>query len=117
MITAAGTDDFLYAPVVLPEGAVVTGFHATLWDDSPNSLRVSLRRVDNLGSFATMAFVETTGAVAAVVQYSDTTISVGAIDNVNASYVVEVHDPIGTWESQGFNLRLQSVRIQYRLEP
>ena len=88
---SSGTASTFSAPVYLPNGAVITGFKADLYDDSPvNYTNASLRRwrnttVDTMAEVTTIGSISTSGWRV----FSDTDgISFATIKNTSHAYYV-----------------------------
>jgi hypothetical protein len=108
--TPAGTGAGHYvAPVRLPDGANVTGFSVTAFDEVSASATVRLLRVPLAAPVAqTMATVTTTGTSGDPVRtYSTTAIAPSLVDNAASYYYVDV--------SMGRVLDIYGVRITFTL--
>lgn len=93
-----------YAPVSLPQGAVVTNFNVSYIDDSSSDVTFTLRRnsKDNTAS-SEMASITTSGENDSTVRTDeDTTISLATIDNSMYTYAIRVEMPAFTTGSSSF---------------
>lgn len=107
-------DTTVVAPVVLPQGAVMTKLSAWLEDNDPDSyLVVDLRRadIDSTGAF-TAASVNGDGLSGTGVREA-TSISGPTVDNTAYKYGIRVYDTNGTWEVN--DSRLLHVAIEYEI--
>ena len=100
---------YWYAPVNLPDGAVITEFKATVYDNDPQNVIVWLCRQGG-GSFAPMAEVESTSNSELYQSYTDTSIDYATVDGYLNAYLVE-----GLLRSGDANHRLSNVRITYTI--
>lgn len=112
-----GTMTIFYAPVQLPEGAVITRLRAYLTDnDTPENIEVRLDRtpLDGVGTPSIMGFVETEDANNSPVaqMLDDTTISFNPIQNGQYQYQIriEVVAP-----DTAYSELIHSVQIFYQL--
>ncbi len=104
----AGEDDFLILPVSLPDGAVVTGFSYTYWDDDQGvDGGAYLYRSDD----TMMAKLATSGAEAEVREVKTESIEVRRIDNSAFGYMVFLQMSA----KAGQNLMPISASVSYRL--
>lgn len=114
-IVAVGIDDLAYAPVVLPDGAVITGIRAWMWDSSASSLRVQLRAVANTGGYTNISpELSSTGSSSSTKEYR-ADVDNWALDTSAHSLVVQAFVPDGDWDAIRFDIRLQHVIVEYRL--
>lgn len=98
---ANGTSDIFYAPVNLPDGAVVTSFEAILGDyDASEDVTVHLFQVPFGSGNTTMATVESSGS-SSTASYMDTSISPSVVDNLNNSYMVWLGLPTSSMNYRG----------------
>ncbi|MEP6300230.1 MAG: hypothetical protein ABJ382_23165 [Ilumatobacter sp.] len=112
--------DHLYAPIVLPTGALITGATARIVDNQFLDPRVELERKGNAIAAGDLFEVDTSGAVDAIRDFP--LIEQGStpkvIDNSNSVYYVEISLKPGstfTWSTAGSTLRVASVVIDYEL--
>lgn len=105
---SAGADDFLVAPVALPDGALVTGFSFTFWDaDEKIDGAAYLYRSDD----AVLAGIATQGARAEV-RYAETdVVKERKVDN--SAYGYFVYFQISS--EAGANLMPIAASVTYRL--
>jgi len=104
----SGDDDFLAVPISLPDGAIVTGFSYTYWDDDPEvDGGAYLYRSDD----TMMARLATSGAKAEVRVVSTDAVEPRRIDNALFSYVVYLQ----LSAKAGQNLMPISASVSYRL--
>ncbi len=104
----SGEDDFLVIPVSLPDGAVVTGFTYTYWDDDEAvDGGAYLYRSDD----TMMAKLATTGAAAEVRMVTTESIEAKKVDNGGFGYMVFLQ----LSAKAGQNLMPISASIAYRL--
>jgi hypothetical protein len=100
-----------YFPVNLPERATVTGFY--VWGQTgsaSHSFGCYLSRFNNSGSFYDLASVSSSNTTMTL---SDVSISYGAIDNVNYSYLVECAET--TASRSGNVVYIYRIRIDYTI--
>jgi len=85
---ASGLGDYVYLPVILTDGAIVTRFSGYLASDGSVETRAYLMReeVDNTASGESMA--EISGTAISTTLYEDTSITGGTIDNDAYKYYV-----------------------------
>jgi hypothetical protein len=104
----SGEDDFLVLPVSLPEGAVVTGFSYTFWDedDTVDGGAFLYRSDDTM-----MAKLATNGAAAEVRQVKTESIEARKIDNSGFGYMVFLQMSA----KAGQNLMPISASVSYRM--
>ncbi len=103
-----GDDDFLIVPVDLPDGAIVTGFAYTFWDDDPEvDGGAYLYRSDDV----MMAKLATSGNAAEVRMVQTESIDARKIDNTGFAYMVFFQ----TSAKAGQNLMPISASISYRM--
>lgn len=104
----SGEDDFLILPISLPDGAVVTGFSYSYWDDDENvDGGAYLYRSDD----TMMAKLATSGAQAEVREVKTESIESRRIDNSGFGYMVFLQ----TSSKAGQNLLPISASVTYRL--
>jgi hypothetical protein len=103
-----GEDDFLVVPIVLPDGAIVTSFSYTVWDDDQHVDGAAyLYRSDD----TMMAEVVSRGALAEVRQLQTDKIEARKIDNSGFAYLVFMQ----TSAKAGANLVPIAATVSYRL--
>jgi len=108
--STAGTT-YWYAPVNLPDGAVVTEFRAWVYDNHAEDIMVQLSRSEaTMGDTWLMASVTSSGATFSYRAFSDSTIGSSTIDNQNNAYVLT-----GVLRSGNSYHRLGQVRITYNI--
>jgi hypothetical protein len=101
-----GSECFM-APAYLPDGATVTWFYASLYDNSASNIDVELRRVDRLtGSTNILADLSTSGTSTAIQNLYTGTISYATVDYPNYAYYITTC----LFDSSS---RLYSIRIYY----
>jgi hypothetical protein len=107
--TPAGTPGRYVAPVRLPQGATVTGFSVTAFDEVSDSATVRLLRVPMTVPIGqAMATVTTTGTSGDPVRmYAATTVAPSLVDNTANYYYVDV--------AMGRILDIYGVRISFTL--
>lgn len=104
----SGDDDFLVVPISLPDGAVVTGFSYTYWDNDPEvDGGAFLYRSDD----TMMARLATSGAKAEVRTTATDAVEARKIDNSGFAYMVYLQ----TSAKAGQNLMPISASVSYRL--
>jgi hypothetical protein len=105
----AGGDDFLILPIALPDGAIVTSFSYTFWDDDPDvDGGAYLYRSDDV----MMARLATSGAADEVREVRTESIQQAArIDNGAFGYMVFLQMSARA----GQNLMPISASVSYRL--
>lgn len=104
----SGEDDFLVIPLALPDGAVVTGFSYTYWDDDQAvDGGAYLYRSDD----TMMARLATSGAQAEVRVTSTEKVEVRKVDNAGFAYMVFLQ----LSAKAGENLMPISASVTYRL--
>jgi hypothetical protein len=104
----SGEDDFLVVPISLPDGALVTGFSYTYWDDDQAvDGGAYLYRSDD----TMMARLATSGARPEVRVTSTDAIEARKIDNAGFAYLVFLQ----TSAKAGQNLMPISASVTYRL--
>ena len=100
----------MVAPVLLPDGAVITAFEVTYRDNAVADLSVSLaRRLFTTGFYSVMANFATSGASASVLLGVDTTIADATIDNSLSVYSVNAFSV--DWA--GSATAIKAVKITY----
>jgi hypothetical protein len=106
---AAGEDDFLIAPIALPDGAVVTGFAYTFWDNDPEiDGGAYLYRSDDV----MMARLATEGAAGEVRMVQTESVDAHRIDDTGFGYMVFFQIS----HRAGQNLMPISASVFYRLQ-
>lgn len=114
---SAGTNDFLYCPIHLPDGAEIQGMEFYATDShSTKTLRVEVQEyqielVDTYGPFEIL-FGSTMGS-AGRFSYVDPTAVNGTIDNSTGHYVCVVYVIGGDFNWNSSDLLLHGVRIDY----
>jgi len=104
----SGEDDFLVIPISLPDGAIVTGFSYTFWDnDEDVDGGAYLYRSDD----TMMAKLATSDAKAEVRMVSTTAIEARRVDNPGFGYMVFLQ----LSAKAGQNLMPISAAVTYRL--
>jgi hypothetical protein len=104
----SGEDDFLVMPVALPDGAVVTGFSYTFWDDDEEvDGGAYLYRSDD----TMMARLATSGAKPEVRMVTTDAIQARRVDNSGFSYLVFMQ----LSAKAGQSLMPISASVTYRL--
>jgi hypothetical protein len=104
----AGDDDFLVLSVNLPDGATVTGFSYTFWDDAPDvDVGAYLFRSDDV----MMAKLATSGAAAEVRMVQTENIQAKRVDNSAYGYMVFMQ--LST--KAGKNVMPIAASVTYRL--
>ncbi len=105
----AGDDDFLIVPVSLPDGAVVTGFAYTFWDNDPEvDGGAYLYRSDDV----MMAKLATEGAAGEVRMVQTESVDAHRVDNTGYGYMVFFQIS----RKAGQNLMPISASVFYRLQ-
>ena len=95
-IYSNATGDMFYAPVYLPDSAVVVEFKTWLWDDVPTDMIAHLACTPHGGGHMFMASITSSGATG-MQELTDTTIEHSLIDNATYKYSVDFDtDAIGT---------------------
>ncbi len=110
----AGIQAQFYAPVNLPDGAVITGFTVICLDNDPSEdVTVNLHRgILSNANFSNLAAV-TTSAASTLVRTFDSAVIAHAVDHSANSYTVRA-----TWNGplpSSSNIRLLGVRINYTI--
>lgn len=104
----SGDDDFLIVPVAIPDGAVVTGFAYTFWDnDAESDGGAYLYRSDDV----MMAQVATHGAAGEVRMVQTENVDARKVDNTGFGYMVFFQ----TSKKAGQNLLPISASVSYKL--
>lgn len=104
----SGEDDFLVLPVSLPDGAIVTGFSYTFWDeDETVDGGAYLYRSDD----TMMAKLATSGAAAEVRQVKTESVTERRVDNTGFGYMVFLQMSA----KAGQNLMPISASVSYRM--
>jgi hypothetical protein len=111
-------DFTFYAPVQLPDGAVITEVLAQIWDEnSVWDMTIELRRVSTYStnsSTSLMATVASSSSVYASFRtFTSTSISNATVDNGNYSYILKAEWYNDLGDDQ---MRLGNVRIKYTID-
>ncbi len=106
-----GVDDwYFFAPVRLPQGAIVTQFRLNSWDSTDvDDVEALLRRISDSGDPTDMAFVDSNNDIDGYINIDDNLIFEPVIDNVNYTYFVRIK----LSGAGGFDLRVLNARIKY----
>jgi len=101
-----GSECFM-APAYLPDGATITWFYASVYDNSASNIDVELRRVNRVdGSTNILAEVSTTGTSTNIQNLYDGSISYATVSYPNYAYYITTC----LFDSSS---RLYSMRIYY----
>jgi hypothetical protein len=87
-IYSDASGDMFYAPVYLPDSAVVVEFTTWLWDDAPTDMIAHLACTPHGGGHMFMASITSSGATG-MQELTDTTIEHSVIDNATYKYSVD----------------------------
>ncbi len=110
-LSNVGAQDKFTASVQIPDGAQITGFHVTYWDDSASLMEISLwRALQTDGSPLKIASVESQGQSTGWRSGSDATIAETGVDDNEFVYWLVADFPS---TPQGDKLRVLSVRVTY----
>ena len=110
-VTVAGSTDQLWAPVSLPDGAVVTNVQAIVFDsDGTNDIRVQMMRQFTTGAYSIVFDQISSGAPG---NQTLTQAVSHTVNNQTGAYSVRVI-PTPAWPSP-FNLAILSVTITYEI--
>jgi hypothetical protein len=105
------SDTYMHAPVLLPDGALVSGLTLYYYDLDPGYVRASLIRNNDpeirLGSTLASAF-SPPGATGYSNDYVPTSPNPVEIDNARYNYQIEVY-----WSEGSSDLKLMSVKLFY----
>lgn len=112
-VANAGAENEFTAPVQLPQGATITGFRVTYWDNSAGFAKISLWRARLInGQADELASVPTGGQAPVWTGTNDDTIAETGVENLDRVYWLTAVFPD---EPQGENLRLLAVRVSYTI--
>ena len=112
---ACGASESYYAPVSLPDGAIVTSFSFIFKNEGGLPLECYLRTRDELGyvdDVVDMAFIDIDTAHNEMTKITDNTIVSPVIDNVNKWYFVSIE----TYEASNDISVIAGVEIEYTLD-
>jgi hypothetical protein len=104
----------LSAPVNLPHGATVTDFRVSYYDNSPNSISISLVRMSlHGGGYSTLAQKNSYNVKdgSGYGSSTDSTIDYAVIDNQNFAYTVRVY--CNWWDEE---LKIMGALITYTID-
>ena len=104
----------MYAPVCLPDGAVITSVRFYYYDDDVSSaLFYALRRGRlDITSFSTLASGTSSDSSGRGYELDDS-ISYGTVDNGTYAYHLDIYPASGSWST---NLRFTGARIYYTID-
>jgi len=109
----AGTVSGALGSIQLPHGATVQSLTCTIKDNSSLNLQCILCRGSETGCLA-LGSVESSNASTTFEPYSTAT-SASVVDNANYSYYIAAYPTSGTWSTEGANLIIGTVSVEYTL--
>ena len=113
-----GYDSVLQTPLHLPDGAVITSFHAYFDDNSTQNLSAGIWRHDTHFSYyvgyTNVVSVDSSGISGLGNKTVLVSGSLATIQNNAYFYMLEAFSS-GTWSTAGFNLRIEGVIVTYTI--